>query len=236
MKIGGLQKVTLVDYPGKLSCTVFFSGCNFRCPFCYSKELVLPEEIQKHPEISENDFLNFLEEKRGMLEGCVLCGGEPTIYGNELIDFIKKIKKKGFLIKLDTNGSNPELLKRLIDEKLIDYFAMDIKAPLNKEKYALASGIKDVDIEKIKESISLIKNSNIDYEFRSTVVPTIHSREDVIQMAKDISPANKYFLQQFRGEKGTIDNNLNNIKPYPDEFMEEIKKEIKGLFGIFKIR
>lgn len=236
MKIGGLQKVTLVDYPGKLACTVFLSGCNFRCPFCYSKELVLSEEIQRHPEISEKEFFNFLEEKRGMLEGCVLCGGEPTIYGIELADFIKKIRKKEFLIKLDTNGTNPELLKRLIDEKLIDYVAMDIKAPLNKEKYVLASGIKDVDIEKIKESIFLIKNSNIDYEFRSTIVPTIHSREDVIQMAKDISPANKYFLQQFRGEKGTIDSNLNNVKPYPDEFMEEIKKEIKGLFGVFKIR
>lgn len=236
MKIGGLQKVTLVDYPGKLACTVFLSGCNFRCPFCYSKELVLPEEIQRHPEVSESAFLNFLEEKRGMLEGCVVCGGEPTIYGDELTEFIKKIKKKGFLVKLDTNGTNPDVLKRLIGEKLVDYIAMDIKAPLNKEKYALASGIKNVDIDKIKESISLIKNSNVDYEFRSTIVPKIHSKEDVIQMAKDISPANKYFLQQFRGEKGTIDNSLNNVKPYPDEFMEEIKKEIKGFFNVCKAR
>lgn len=234
MKIGGLQKVTLVDYPGKLSCTVFFSGCNFRCPFCYSKELVLPEEIKKHPEISEQTFFNFLEEKRGLLDGCVLCGGEPTIYGSELVEFVKKVKNKGFVIKLDTNGTEPETLKMMLDEKLLDYVAMDIKAPLNKEKYSIATGTKNVDIEKIKESIFLIKNSGVDYELRSTIVPSIHSKEDMIQMAKDISPAKKYFLQGFRGEKGTIAN-LKDI-PYSDEFMKEIGEEIKGYFDVFKIR
>jgi pyruvate formate lyase activating enzyme len=236
MKIGGLQKVTLVDYPGKLACTVFLSGCNFRCPFCYSKELVLPEEIRKQPEISEDEFFNFLEEKRGLLEGCVLCGGEPTIYGEELIIFIKKIKKKGFLIKLDTNGTDPETMKRLIEEKLVDYIAMDIKAPLSKEKYSLASGNKNVDVEKIKESIALIKNSGVDYEFRSTIVPSIHSKEDIIMMAKDISPAKKYFLQGFRGEKGTIDEKLKDVKPYSDEFMKEVGEEIKSYFDVFRIR
>ncbi|MFA5169326.1 MAG: anaerobic ribonucleoside-triphosphate reductase activating protein [Candidatus Paceibacterota bacterium] len=235
MKIGGLQKVTLVDYPGKLACTVFFSGCNFRCPFCYSKELVLPEEIKKQPEISETEFFNFLEEKRGLLEGCVLCGGEPTIYGEELVSFAKKIKSKGFAIKLDTNGTDPKIIKRLIDEKIVDYIAMDIKAPLNKEKYSSAAGT-NVDIEKIKESVALIKNSGIDYEFRTTVVPGIHSREDIIQMAKDISPAKRYFLQGFRGEKGVIDEKLNNVRPFPDEFLKEIEGEIKSYFDIFKIR
>lgn len=235
MKIGGLQKVTLVDYPSKLACTVFFSGCNFRCPFCYSKELVLPEEIRKQPEISETEFFNFLEEKRGLLEGCVLCGGEPTIYGEELVSFAKKIKSKGFAIKLDTNGTDPKIIKRLIDENSVDYIAMDIKAPLSKEKYSAAAGT-NVDIEKIKESIELIKNSGIDYEFRSTVVPTIHSKEDIIQMAKDISPAKKYFLQGFRGEKGVIDEKLNKVRPFPDEFLKEIEGEIKSYFDVFKIR
>ncbi len=234
MKIGGLQKVTLVDYPGKLACTVFLSGCNFRCPFCYSKELVLPEEIKSQPEISEDDFLNFLEEKRGLLEGCVICGGEPTVSGPELIELIKKIKKKNFLVKIDTNGTSPELLKRLFEENLVDYVAMDIKAPLNVEKYSLATGVEKADIEKIKESVSLLKNSNVDYEFRSTIVPSIHSREDIIQMAKDISPAKKYFLQQFRGQKGTI-SDLRDI-PYADEFMKEVGEEIKGYFDVFKIR
>ena len=235
MKIGGLQKVTLVDFPGKLACTVFLSGCNFRCPFCYSQELVLPEEIRKQPEISEADFFDFLEGKRGLLEGCVLCGGEPTLYGEDLVSFAKRIKNDGFLIKLDTNGTNPDVIKRLIDEKLVDYIAMDIKAPLNKEKYSLAAGAK-VDIEKIKESIKLIENSEIDYEFRSTVVPSIHSKEDIIQMAKDISPANKYFLQSFRGEKGTIDESLKDSRPFPDEFMKEVGEEIKSYFNVFKIR
>ncbi|MFA5086018.1 MAG: anaerobic ribonucleoside-triphosphate reductase activating protein [Candidatus Paceibacterota bacterium] len=236
MKIGGLQKVTLVDFPGKLACTVFLSGCPFRCPFCYSKELVLPAEIKKQPEIKEKEFFDFLEGKKGTLEGCVICGGEPTVYGEELVSFAKKIKEMGFLIKLDTNGSNPDILKILIDQKLLDYIAMDIKAPFDKEKYSIATGIKDVDIEKIKESVSLIKDSGVDYEFRSTIVPGIHSRADVVRMAKDISPAKRYFLQGFRGEKGTIDPKLDGARPYEEELLKEVGEEIKGGFDFFKIR
>ncbi len=116
MKIGGLQKTTLVDYPGILAATVFLSGCNFRCPFCYSRELVLPEEIEKHPQISEKYFFDFLKERKGLLQGIVLCGGEPTI-NQDLPDFISKIKELGFLVKLDTNGSNPKMIKSLIEKK-----------------------------------------------------------------------------------------------------------------------
>ncbi|MCK9446062.1 anaerobic ribonucleoside-triphosphate reductase activating protein [bacterium] len=235
MIIGGLQKVTLVDYPGKLACTVFLSGCNFRCPFCYSKELVLEEEIQKHSKISEDYFFDFLNEKKGMLEGCVICGGEPTVNGEVLVDFIKKIKKEAFLVKLDTNGSNPEMIKRLIDEKLIDYIAMDIKAPLIKEKYEQACGIS-FDISKIKESISIIKNSGIDYEFRTTVVFGIHNEEDIINIANEIAPADKYFVQRFRGEKGTINKKFESTIPFPDEFYNNIENKIKNLFRFFKIR
>lgn len=235
MTIGGLQKVTLVDYPGKLACTVFLSGCNFRCPFCYSKELVLEESIKKHSTISENYFFDFLNEKKGMLEGCVICGGEPTVNGEALVDFIKKIKKESFLVKLDTNGSNPEMIKRLIDEKLIDYIAMDIKTSLTKEKYEQACGIS-FDIEKIKESISIIKNSGIEYEFRTTVVPGIHTEEDIINLANEITPANKYFIQRFRGEKGTIDKKFESVMPFPDEFYNNIESKIKNLFKVFKIR
>lgn len=154
MKIGGLQKTTLIDFPGKLACTVFISGCNFFCPWCYSPELVLPEKIksQLHPHtkrgkkafalqdsetprygvgarISEKEVFDFLKSRKGLLEGVVICGGEPTM-NKELPEFIKKIKDLGFLVKLDTNGSNPEMLEELIDKKLIDYVAMDIKAPL----------------------------------------------------------------------------------------------------------
>ncbi len=233
MKIGGLQKVTLVDYPGRIACTIFLSGCNFRCPFCYSKELVIPEEMEKHPEISRDYLIAFLEDKKGLIEACVLCGGEPTIQGEELISLCREIKDMGFLVKLDTNGSNPEVIKKLVKEKLIDYIAMDIKAPL--DDYEKAAGAK-VDINKIKESIDFIKKSGIDYEFRTTVVPGIHSKEDIIRMAKNISPAKKYFLQKFRGEKGTINPDFSDVKSYDDEFMEAVGKDISKYFEFFKIR
>lgn len=235
MTIGGLQKVTLVDYPGKLACTVFLSGCNFRCPFCYSKELVLEEEIRNHPQISEDYFFDFLNEKRGTLEGCVICGGEPTIHGEALVDFIRKIKKQAFLVKLDTNGTNPDIIKRLIDEKLIDYIAMDIKAPLVKEKYEEACGTP-FEIEKIKESIAIIKASGVEYEFRTTVVPGIHTADDIINIANSIAPANKYFIQRFRGEKGTINSKFELAVPFPDEFYSNIEDNVKSLFKVFRIR
>jgi pyruvate formate lyase activating enzyme len=234
MIIGGLQKVTLVDYPGKVACTLFLSGCNFRCPFCYSKELVLPEHIKNHPQLPEEFFFSFLEERKGLLDGVVLCGGEPTI-NPDLIDLCRKIKAMGFLVKLDTNGSNPEIVKKLIDEKLVDYIAMDIKAPLTQEKYNQVNGA-NIPIEKIKESIELIKNSGIGYEFRSTIVPGLHAMEDIIQMANDIAPAEKYYLQQFHGEKETIDPALSMIKPFGDEQIEEVRKQIQHLFKKFGIR
>ncbi|MDD5568844.1 MAG: anaerobic ribonucleoside-triphosphate reductase activating protein [Candidatus Pacebacteria bacterium] len=234
VKIGGLQKLTLVDYPSKLACTVFLSGCNFRCPFCYSQELVLPEAIKNQPQISEDYFFSFLKEKQGMIEGCVLCGGEPTI-NPDLPGFCKKIKGLGFSIKLDTNGSNPEALAELISLQLIDYIAMDIKAPLTEEKYAEACGVR-YDLEKIKQSIAIIKNSGLDYEFRTTIVPLIHSKEDIITMAKNIAPAKKYFLQRFRGEKGTINPDFAGAKPFEDIVLSEIEKEVVPMFDIFKIR
>ena len=155
MIIGGLQKTTLIDYPGKIACTVFLSVCNFRCPWCYSGELVLPEKILKQPRISEKEFFNFLRERKGLLEGVVICGGEPTV-NKDLPQFIEKIKRMGYFIKLDTNGSNPKMLKDLIDTKLIDYVAMDIKAPIDSEIYKkiLREGVK---LDDIKESIEILK-------------------------------------------------------------------------------
>lgn len=226
MRIGGLQKVTLIDYPGKVACTVFLSGCNFRCPFCYSPELVLPEEIEKHPAIKEKDFFDFLLGKKGLLDGCVICGGEPTINGEELVDFCKKIKEMGFLIKLDTNGSNPDVLNKVIP--FIDYIAMDIKAPLN-DKYKDFSGIDC--LEEIKESIELIKRSGLDYEFRTTI--TSHSIDDILEIANYIAPAKKYFLQRFVDEKENISGESYFVK---EEDLKVIEENIKNLFEIFKIR
>lgn len=231
IEIGGLQKTTLIDFPGRIAATVFLLGCNFRCPFCYSAELVLSEKIEKQPRISEKEFFDFLEEKKELLDGIVICGGEPTIH-NDLPDFIGKIKKMGYLVKLDTNGSNPKILKKLIKDNLIDYVAMDIKAPF--EKYDKATGIK-VDSDSIKESIEIIKNSGLDYEFRMTVVPTLHEKEDVILAAKEIGPAKKLFLQNFRPEK-TINPEFEKIKPYSQDFLLTIKEEISSLFKVCQIR
>lgn len=231
VEIGGLQKTTLIDYPGQVAATVFLTGCNFRCPFCYSSELVLPEKIKKQPKISEKELFDFLRKRRGLLEGIVICGGEPTC-NEDLPEFIRKIKEMGFSVKLDTNGSNPEMLKKLIDEKLVDYVAMDIKAP--KEKYDKITGVK-VRVQNIEESIRILKEGTVDYEFRITVVPTLHSREDIIEIAKWIGPAKRFFLQNFRAEK-TIDPNLEKVKPCPIEFLKELKKEISPYFEICQIR
>jgi len=188
--------------------------------------------MAEQPKIAEKAFFDFLKERQGLLEGVVICGGEPTTH-KDLPDFIKRIKDLGFLVKFDTNGSNPEMLRELMQDGLVDYVAMDIKAPLG-AKYDLATGVK-VDLDKIKESIEIIKGSGVDYEFRSTIVPSIHSKEDVIQMAKDISPAKKYYLQNFRGEK-TIDPRFEEIKPYAKDFLLEIQKEISSFFEICQVR
>ncbi len=229
MQICGLQKNTLIDYPGRVAATVFLCGCNLRCPWCYSRELVLPEEIQKQPKISEKEFFDFLEERKGLLEGVVICGGEPTI-NKELAGFIKKIKEFGYLVKLDTNGSNPETLKGLIDEGLIDYVAMDVKLP--KEKYRAVLGVDPAEIEK---SIKILKDSAVGHEFRTTIVSTVHKKEDILKIAKWLTPAKKYYLQNFRPEK-TIDPKFEKVKPYPEEWFREIQKDIAPFFEICQIR
>ncbi len=229
MEICGLQKLTLIDYPGRLAATIFLCGCNFRCPWCYSRELVLPEEIEKQPKISEKELSDFLKERKGTLEGVVLCGGEPCLH-EDLSQFCQKIKKLDYLIKLDTNGSRPQMLKKLIDEKLIDYVAMDVKLP--KERYKEVLG---VDVKNIEESIKVLKDSKIDYEFRTTVVPTILDKEDIIKIAKWLSPAKKYYLQNFRPEK-TIDPKFEKIRPYPDEYLLEIQKTVSSFFEVCKVR
>lgn len=233
MEIGGLQKTTLIDYPGKIAATVFLIGCNFRCPFCYSPELVLPEKIKQQPRIKEDDFFNFLKEKKGYLDGVVICGGEPTIQP-DLEQFLKKIKKMNFLIKIDTNGSQPNILKKIIDKKLVDYIAMDVKAPLREEKYNLAVGCR-VNLNAITESINLIKKSGIDYEFRTTVVPTIHTFDDIIEIAENIAPAKRYYLQNFKAEK-TINPRMLQIRGFSEEELKNLIEKIKKFFEECKLR
>ncbi|XOB46652.1 MAG: anaerobic ribonucleoside-triphosphate reductase activating protein [Candidatus Nealsonbacteria bacterium] len=236
MQIGGLQKLTLIDFPGRLAATVFLTGCDFRCPFCYSAELVLPEKIKNQPKLSQKEFFDFLKDRKGLLKGVVICGGEPTINRN-LAQFIKKIKDLGYLVKLDTNGSNPVMLKTLIGKKLIDYVAMDVKAP--KEKYKEVVGLlgcwTDKILRNIEKSINILKESKIDFEFRTTVIPNLLKKEDILKIAHWIKPAPKYFLQNFKPEK-TIDPKFEKIKPYPQEYLLEIQKAISPFFDICQIR
>ena len=232
MIIGGLQKTTLIDYPGKLACTVFLAGCNFRCPWCYSAELVLPEKIINQPRLPEKEFFDFLRERQGLLEGVVICGGEPTV-NKELPQFIEKIKNLGYSVKLDTNGSNPDMLKNLIGRKLIDYVAMDIKGHLATYEKIMGEGVK---LEDIDESVKFLKKGNVDWEFRTTVVNTVHVKEDFLEIAKWIGgPEVKYYLQDFRPEK-TIDPSFEKIKPYKDEWLKEVAKEIFPYFKLCQLR
>lgn len=236
MKIGGLQKLTLIDYPGRVAATVFLMGCNFRCPFCYSSEIVLPEKIKDQPQLSQEYFFDFLKKRKNFLEGVVICGGEPTI-NKDLPLFAAKIKKMGFLVKLDTNGSNPEMLEELINEKCIDYVAMDIKAP--KEKYPEAIGVSgpqaEVIVESIEKSIVVLKESDVDFEFRTTVVPNFLEKKEVVNIAKWVGPAPKYFLQNFKAEK-TLDPRFEQIKPYPQEYLLEIKEAVASFFDTCRVR
>jgi pyruvate formate lyase activating enzyme len=233
MQIGGYQKLTLIDYPGKLASTVFTVGCSFRCPFCHNPELVL---IGKGREISgnnprEKEFINFLIKRKEELEGVCITGGEPTIQP-DLIDFIKKIKKIGYLVKLDTNGTRPDVLKKLIDGKLVDFFAMDIKNQL--KKYNATTATK-FDLERIRLSVDLIMNSRVPYEFRTTVVPGIHIEKDFLEIAKWIKGARSYWLQEYRETK-ILDPNLKKRTKGKKIDLEKIMAKISKNFGMMGTR
>jgi pyruvate formate lyase activating enzyme len=234
MIIAGIQKTTLIDYPGKISCVVFLAGCNFRCPWCYSSELVLPIKIVNQPRFTEEEIFDFLRKRKGLIEGVVICGGEPTI-NKELPQFIQKIKNLGYSVKLDTNGSNPEMLRDLVNAKLIDYVAMDIKASENNKAYENLMG-EGVKFEDIKKSVEFLKNGKLDFEFRTTVVNTVHSKEEFMEIAKWIGGPNiKYYLQNFRAEK-TIDPEFEKIEPFKAKFLEEIAKDISPYFKTCQVR
>jgi len=220
MKIKGFIKNTFIEYPGKIAAMIFLPNCNFRCSFCFNPELI--SDSDKLKDIDEREVFDFLEKNKKWIDGLVLSGGEPTL-SKDLPEFIRKIKKMGFLVRIYTNGTNPEMLKQLIDEKLIDSIAMDIKAPLNEESYEKVTNVKGM-VEKVKNSIELITNSSIDNEMRSTVLPNLHSKEDIIEMAKSIRKAKKYFLQQFIPEK-TLDPKFKNCKSFTQEELEIIKDE-----------
>jgi len=227
--IKGFQKLSLIEYPGKIVAIVFVGKCNFRCPFCYNIDLV--KNYKKLPDIPEKEIIDFISKRRGLLDGLAITGGEPTVHKG-LPAFIEKIKDIGFLVMIETNGSNPKMLEQLIKRELIDYIAMDIKAPL--EKYDQVAGVK-VNKKKIQESIDIIRNSGIDYEFRTTVIPKIFNKKDALAIGKWLKGAKRYYLQQFRPGKA-LDKTFEKVKPYPPEKLKEFAKMMKPYFGFVGVR
>jgi len=229
MEIKGFIPVSLLDYPGKICSIIFLPHCNFHCPYCQNPDLIIaPEKIETIP---IDEILSYLKEKKKWIDGVCLTGGEPCLH-KDLPELIEKIKSLGLLIKLDTNGTNPKMLEQLLVKKLLDYIAMDIKAP--KEKYELITKTK-VNMNYIERSVQLIKNSGIDYEFRTTVLPALHSEQDIIEIGKWLVGSKKYFLQQFRAEK-TLDLAFQNEKPFSKEEMLRLCEIAKPYFEKCEVR
>ena len=221
MLIGGIQTLTLLDFPGKVATTIFTVGCNFRCGYCHNPELVLPELIQKNRKdlIPEEKFFNFLKSRENFLDGVAITGGEPTMQP-DLVEFIEKIKKRRFLVKLDTNGTNPQMLKELISRDLVDYYAMDIKFPL--EIYDKMTNVQ-IPAKIFQESINLIRNSRADYEFRTTVIAEYHTPEIIEKIAKSVQDCHRYTLQNFRPDY-TLDKKFAGFHGVTVEKLAELKK------------
>ena len=224
--ISGLQKLTLLDYPGVTACTVFLGGCNFRCPFCHNSQMIeKPEKL-----IADEEFFTFLGKRRGLLDGVCVTGGEPLLY-DKTEDFLKKIKDMGFLVKLDTNGSFPLRLKRAADSGLVDYVAMDIKN--SPAKYPLTCGLKEMNFKDIEKSANFLMSSGIDYEFRTTVVKELHEKSDFHSIGKWLCGAKKYFLQPFKDAETVLKKGLS--APL-NEDIEEFAGILRS-YGIFaKVR
>ena len=227
MVIGGLQKMTLLDYPGKVACTVFLPGCNLRCPYCHNSSLVLPEKIGEG--FPEEALLAFLQKRRGKLDGVCITGGEPTIH-RELPELIRKIKDLGFLLKLDTNGSNPQMLGNLIREGILDYVAMDIKN--SPQAYGVTCGGISI-LPKAQESINLLKAGSVDYEFRTTVCRPFHTTQSMRELAQWIQGARRYFIQNFEDSGDLIGTGMG---PFSQQELEELLNTVREFIPEARIR
>ena len=219
MRICGLQKLAMVDYPGKLAATVFTGGCNLRCPFCHNALLVT--RLEESPVLAEDQVLDFLRSRRGLLEGVVLSGGEPLLQPG-VVDFLEKVRELGYAIKVDTNGFYPKVLKEILDRKLADYVAMDIKN--SREKYALTCGLESVDLTAVEESIRLLRESGVDYEFRTTLVRQFHTPEDLESIGQWLGDCPHYYLQQFVDSGNLIGSGYSAFEP---EEMERLAEDIR---------
>ncbi|MFH2144521.1 MAG: anaerobic ribonucleoside-triphosphate reductase activating protein [Candidatus Omnitrophota bacterium] len=214
-QIKGFNPHTFIDWEGKLASVIYLPGCNFRCPFCHTKDLV--SGIDALSNIPLEQIERFLDQKKGWIDSVVIGGGEPTLH-NDLAQLLTELKNYGLLVKLDTNGTRPDVLKNLLSAKLVDYIAMDVKAPLVKEKYEQVVKAK-VDMGAVEESIQILLSGAVKYEFRTTVVPTLLDRRDILQIARTLTGAKRYVLQQF-SPKNTLDEAMSDIKPHS---FEELK-------------
>lgn len=229
MKIGGLQKLTLLDFPGHVACTVFFAGCDLRCPFCHNAPLVT--DIDDGGAIDEAEFFAFLEKRRGILDGVAITGGEPLLRA-DLEAFIRRIRALGYAVKLNTNGTHPSRLSDLIGKGLLDYVAMDVKN--SREKYAATCGVA-VDTDKIDESIKTIIKSGVPHEFRTTVVAEMHTEADVAKIGEWIAGADAYYLQQFR-DSGALVGDASQMNAVSSAEMERYAAAARKCVGKVELR
>lgn len=213
MIFSGFQKMTLLDFPGRVACTLFTAGCNLRCPFCHNASLVLQRSAESH---TEEDILVYLKKRTGLLDGICITGGEPLMHQG-LKDFIKQVKALGFAVKLDTNGCFPDRLKELIDEGLLDYVAMDVKSSM--ENYGKVVGIEGFDTANVEKSIDLLLENRVDFEFRTTAVSPLHTPEDIAALTARIKGTKKYFLQNFVDSGDLLGEDLTSL---PREVLDEM--------------
>lgn len=225
MKIAGFQKLTLLDYPSKVACIIFTQGCNLRCPYCHNSGLI---PLDSDDLIDEEEIFSYLNKRKGVIDGLVISGGEPTLQ-QDLTIFMKRVKSLGFLVKLDTNGCNPDLLKYIIDEGLADYIAMDIKYILS--SYKTVAGVNPLE-SKLLRSIELLKNSSIDHEFRTTLIKNIHTM-DVIEKICSYVDGNNMYLQKFIQSENVLDKKLES---FSDEEFKKIYKVMKGKYPNVRVR
>lgn len=228
MILCGYEKFSMVDFDGKIACTVFTGGCNFRCPFCHNAPLVVGN--LKSQQIDESEVFDYLQKRKGLVDAVCVTGGEPTLQP-DLCDFLAKVRSMGYATKLDTNGLRPDVLKAVLDDKLVDYVAMDVKN--SPEKYAHTVGVQNVDMGKILASIQLLKDSGIDFEFRTTLIKEFHTADDVQKIAYLVSGAPRYFMQKYNDNDGCI---AHGYTPVPKADAERYKEYFAGKVGFVSLR
>lgn len=229
MEFKGLEKNSVIEWPGKIVSVAYAGQCNFRCPYCQNSDLVLnPEKV---PTIEGEEVLEYLASKQKWIDGLVITGGEPTLH-QPLLNFCKKLKDEGFDVGVETNGSNPEMLEKLIEEEAVGYIGMDIKAPFEEKKYKKSIGTEVEDIiENVRRCMEILRNSEIDYEYRTTVVPEILELKDLEEIAETIEENEKYYLQQFSPEN-TLKEKFRKIEPYGEEELEKVKEKLVEEYGL----